>query len=355
MEVRTRGVVEIDGSYGEGGGQSLRSALAFSAILKRPLRVHHIRARRKNPGLRPQHLKGVEALAQITRAEVQGARIGSEVVTFIPKDIIPGDYRFEVGNGSKSAGSLTLLLQTLLPPLCLSWKPSRLTLVGGTHVPWSPPFHYVSEVLLPTLSSMGISVETSIDRWGWYPRGGGIIRVKIMPSPQFGPVSLLDRGRLKRIRGLSATSHLPRHVAERQKDYALRRLERETKVDAEIAALDNVPGMGAGSFFFLVAESEKAVAGFSSLGERGKPAEEIANEALDCLKDYRESDGCIDPYLADQLVPFIVLAKGNSAYTTTRITEHLLTNLWVAQHFFDLRISMTGEKGTSGKIEFFTE
>ena len=126
-------------------------------------------------------------------------------------------------------------------------------------------------------------------------------------------------------------------------------------MDAEIVVLDNVPGSGPGSFFFLVAESEKVIAGFSSLGERGKSAEEVAKEALDSLKDYIESDGCIDPHLADQLVPFIVLAKGHSVFTTTRITEHLLTNLWVIRHFFDVDISMMGEKGSAGKIEFFNE
>jgi len=348
-------MVKIDGSYGEGGGQILRSALALSAILQRPLMVQHIRARRKNPGLRPQHLKGVEALSQITEAEVQGARIGSETVTFIPKDIIVRDYRFEVGNGKKSAGSVTLLLQTLLPPLCFTQMPSRLTLVGGTHVPWSPPFQYFSEVLSPILCSMGISVEAGIDRWGWYPQGGGIIRVEIMPTLGFKPISLLDRGTLRKIRGLSATSNLPKHVAERQRDYALRRIEKEMKMDAEIVVLDNVPGSGPGSFFFLVVESEKAIAGFSSLGERGKPAEKVAKEALDSLKDYTESDGCIDPHMADQLVPFIVLIKGHSAFTTTRITDHLLTNLWVIRHFFDVEISMHGEKGSAGKIEFFNE
>ena len=355
MESRERGMVEIDGSYGEGGGQILRSALAFSAILKRPLAVHHIRAKRKKPGLRPQHLKGVEALAQITEAEVQGAHIGSEAVTFIPKDIIAGDYRFEVGNGKRSAGSVTLLLQTLLPPLCFSREPSRLTLVGGTHVPWSPPFQYLSEVLFPTLCSMGISVDATIEKWGWYPQGGGIIRVEIRPSPQFRPISLLDRGSLKKIRGLSAISNLPKHVAERQKDYASRRIEKEMKMDAEIVVLDNAPGTDPGSFFFLVAESENVTAGFSSLGKRGKPAEEVAKEALDSLKNYIESGGCIDPHLADQLVSFIGLAKGNSAFTTTRITEHLLTNLWVMQHFFDMRISRFGEKGKKGKVEFFNE
>ena len=315
MESPEKGMVKIDGSHGEGGGQILRSALAFSAILQRPLMVHHIRARRRSPGLRPQHLKGVEALAQITEAEVQGAQIGSETVTFIPKDIIARDYRFEVGNGKRSAGSVTLLLQTLSPPLCFTRVPSRLTLVGGTHVPWSPPLQYFSEVLSPILCSMGISVEAGIDRWGWYPQGGGIIRVEIRPTREFKSVSLLDRGTLGRYVDFQPPVICSSMWQKDRRIMPSRRIEKEMKMDAEIVVLDNVPGSGPGSFFFLVAESEKVIAGFSSLGERGKPAEEVAKEALGSLEEYIESDGCIDPHLADQLVPFIVLAKGHSVST----------------------------------------
>ena len=182
-----------------------------------------------------------------------------------------------------------------------------------------------------------------------------MIRAEIEPTLQFKPISLLDRGTLRKIRGLSATSHLPKHIAERQRDYALRRVEREMKTEAEMAVLDSAPGRDPGSFFFLVTEFEKVIAGFSSLGEKGKPAEEVAKEALDSLKEYIESDGCIDPHLADQLLPFIVLAKGHSVFTTTRITEHLLTNLWVISRFFDVKISRIGEKGAEGKIEIFNE
>jgi len=348
MKFQEENLIEIDGSYGEGGGQILRTALTFSAILSRPLRVHHIRAGRKNPGLQPQHLKAVEALTRMTDGQTGGVKIGSDTITFIPKNILSGDYKFEVG----TAGSVTLLLQALLLPLCLSHGSSQLTLVGGTHVPWSPPFHYLQEVLFPTLKFMGISLETSIERWGWYPKGGGILHVEIKPVQELRPILLIDRGRLKKIRGTSAISHLPRHVGERQKDEALRRIETELKMDAEIKVLYDVPANDPGSFFFLVAESEGAVAGFSSLGERGKRAEDVAKEAVDSLKEYFESDGCIDPHLADQLIPFISLAKGNSSFTTTRITEHLLTNLWVVQHFLDVKISRWGKKGERGRVDF---
>ncbi len=351
MGIEEKRLIEIDGSYGEGGGQILRTALAFSAIYKRPLTVYRIRARRKKPGLGPQHLMAVKALAQISGARVDGSSIGSETLTFIPGEICPGDYKFEIG----TAGSVTLLLQSLLLPLCLSQKDSRLTLVGGTHVPWSPPFHYLSEVLFPALKTMGIAIEARIEKWGWYPKGGGILKVETRSTQHLKPVAFLERGSLKRIRGLSATSYLPKHVGERQRDEALRWIEKELKVDAEITLLPNVPGNGPGSFLFLVAESENATAGFSSLGQRGKPAEEVARDAVVSLKEYLESDGCIDPHLADQLIPFVIMAKGHSSFTTSRMSEHLLTNLWVVQHFSDVKIIKSGEKGKRGKIEFFNE
>lgn len=344
-------LIEIDGSYGEGGGQILRTALAFSAILKKALRVHHIRAKRKNPGIQTQHLTGVESLAKITDAHIEGARIGSGTITFIPQNINPGDYQFEI----KTAGSVTLLLQTLFLPLCLCRGNSRLTLKGGTHVPWSPPFHYFSEVLLPVLESIGVSAEVAINNWGYYPRGGGEIKLKIRPNGKWNPISLIDRGSLKKIRGLSAISNLPRHVAERQKEQALKRIHEELKVDAEISTLYDAPSSGAGSFLFLLIEYEKILAGFSSLGSKGKPAERVADEAVNSMRDHIQSDGCIDPHLADQLVPFLIFAKGNSVISTSRITEHLLTNLWIIKQFFDVGISISGKKGKEGKVEFFNE
>ncbi|MEW6375908.1 MAG: RNA 3'-terminal phosphate cyclase [Thermodesulfobacteriota bacterium] len=353
METSEESLLDIDGSYGEGGGQILRTALAFSAILKKSFRIHHIRSKRRNPGLRPQHLKGVEALAQITKAMVRGAEMGSETVSFFPGDIHPGDYQFQIGHGKGSAGSVTLLLQTLLLPLSLSQERSTLILSGGTHVRWSPPFHYLSEVLYPTLRSMGIHVEASMERWGWYPKGGGIVRAEVLPASEWKPISLVERGSLKKIHGLSATSHLPRHVGERQKDYAVKRIEKEMEMDAEIEVLDHVPASGPGSFIFLVAESEGALAGFSSLGRKGKRAEEVAEEAVDSLKNYIESEACIDPHLADQLVPFMALSRGHSSFITNQITEHLLTNLWVIHRFFEIKISISGEKGRKGRVDFF--
>jgi RNA 3'-phosphate cyclase len=351
MEMHEENLIEIDGSYGEGGGQILRTALALSAILQKPFTIHHIRSKRKNPGLQAQHLEAAEALARITEAQTEGFKFGSQKITFIPQKILPGDYQFEV----RTAGSVSLLLQAVFLPLCLANEKSNLTLVGGTHVPWSPPFHCLSEVLLPTLKSMGVSAEATIEKWGFYPKGGGKIQLKINPVHEFKPIYLFDRSPLKKIRGISAISNLPKHVADRQREQALKRIQRELKIDAEITILYDVPSNGTGSFLFLLAEYEKTLAGFSSLGARGKPAEKVADEAVDFLKNYFSSEGCIDPHLADQLVPFMALAKGNSSFTTTRITEHLLTNLWVIQHFLDVTISIEGERGERGRIEFLNE
>ncbi len=343
----TEEMIEIDGSYGEGGGQILRTALACSAILKRPVKIFRIRAGRKNPGLQPQHLKSIEALAKVTKARTDGVKAGAGTITFIPEEIVPGHYEFNIG----TAGSVTLLLQTLLLPLSLSHSSSQLVVAGGTHVEWSPPFHYLSEVLFPALDSMGIRAKAKIERWGWYPKGGGRIEIEIHPASELKPISLTHRGILKKIYGLSAISNLPEHIAQRQRDHALKRIEEELKTEAKIEVLSEVPSIGQGSFLFLVAESERVKAGFSSLGRRGKRAEEVADEAIDSLKGYLESDGCIDPYLADQIVPFMTLARGNSSFTTALITEHLLTNLWVIERFLKISVARSGAQGEKGKID----
>src|SRR4030042_2741252 len=285
MDILEEKLIEIDGSYGEGGGQILRTALGLSAMLMRPFTIHQIRSNRKNPGLQAQHLEAVEALAQITEAKTEGVKFGSQKISFYPHKIISGDYQFEV----KTAGSVILLLQAIFLPLLLAQGSSRVTLVGGTHVPWSPPFHYFSEVLLPILEPMGISVDATIEKWGFYPRGGGRIHLNIKPPHALKPIHLTDRGSLKKIRGLSTLSNLPRHVAERQKDQALKRIQKELNMKAEINILYDTPSNGSGSFLFLLAEYEKTIAGFSSLGKKGRPAEKIADEAVDALQDYFRS------------------------------------------------------------------
>jgi RNA 3'-phosphate cyclase len=198
---------------------------------------------------------------------------------------------------------------------------------------------------------MGVSARADLERWGWYPRGGGRIEVEIEPAPEWKPVEWVERGPLKRIRGISATSNLPRHVAERQRTAARRRILDETGMDAEIEILEEVPGDGPGSFLFLIAESERIVSGFSSLGARGKRAETVALEAVDPLLDYLRSGACVDAHLADQLLIFMALASGRSSLTTQRVTSHLMTNQWVIRQFVNRPITISGKVGERGRVD----
>lgn len=271
MYFKNESILEIDGSFGEGEGQVLRTSLAISKILKRPIKIFNIRSKRKNQGLQAQHLKGIEALIQITGGRAEGVKIGCQTVTFISMNISmkikPGKYYFNIG----TAGSITLLLQTLIPPLSLAEDKSRLIITGWTHVQWNPPYHYFSYILIPILRIMEIKIRSGIDKWGWYPVGGGRVRVEVEPTKSIKPIHLIKRGSLMRIKGISATCNLPKSIAERQKAYIMERVEKELKMGIEdIEIISNAPGEGKGSFLFVSVESEESIAGFSSLGERGK-------------------------------------------------------------------------------------
>jgi RNA 3'-terminal phosphate cyclase (ATP) len=345
--------MRIDGSHGEGGGQILRTALSLSALLGKEIEFERIRAGREKPGLRPQHLTGVRALARIAGAKVEGDEIGSQYLTFSPGRVRGGDYRFNVAEKRRSAGSVTLVLQVILLPLCFGPSSSQVTLLGGTHVPWSPPFHYLSTVLLPTLGRMGLRCEAEIEKWGWYPKGGGVVRIKIVPIRELKPIDLSTRGRLKMIFGLSGTSNLPSHIALRQKGRAHQRIKESLDLVPDIQIMDKAPSPGQGTTLFLRLESEGGVSGFSALGRRGKRAEEVADEAVDQLVEFMDAGGCIDPYLSDQVIPFAALAKERSVFTVSRITRHLLTNIWVVKQFLDVRIDVEGREGEPGRVEIY--
>ncbi len=341
-------IVCIDGSFGEGGGQILRTSLALSCLLGKPVEIRNIRKSRRNPGLRPQHLTAVMAAASIANAVVQGANLSSTSLQFQPDGIRGGTYHFDVAKKKASAGSVSLLLQTILLPLCFAGRTSLVTVKGGTPVPWSPSFHYLTSIVNPLLFRLGVIAEYAITSWGWYPVGNGHVSARITPVRALQPFTLIDRGNLLSVTGISAISNLPDHIATRQRDRALAVLSRQG-IEASIETL-SVPSTGKGSFLFLTAEFENLSVGFDSLGAAGKRAEEVADEACTGLLSYLHAKGALDPHLADQIVPWLAFCHGSSEFTTSRVTRHLLTNIWVIQQFMDVEVRVEGNEGEAGRI-----
>ena len=248
----------------------------------------------------------------------------------------------------RSAGSTSLILQTLFLPLSHCRDRSKIRVLGGTHVPWSPPFNYLKEIFAPMVKKTGCEIELEIKKWGWYPKGGGEVTCGIQPTAKFSSLDLTERGKLLRLSGISAVSNLPDSIAERQRSQAIKVLKGKG-FSPEIELLQG-PSIGQGTFFFLKAEFENSVAGFGALGERGKRAEKVAEEACDDFLQFMQSTAAIDPHLADQLIPYLALADGKSILTVSKITKHLLTNIWVVRQFLQPQILVDGEEGSEGKI-----
>jgi RNA 3'-terminal phosphate cyclase (ATP) len=346
----TRNMITIDGSYGEGGGQIIRTALALSCVTGKAVRITNVRKNRSKPGLRPQHLTGVLACALISRAEVEGAALGSDSLVFSPHRISGGDYTFDVEQtaGKGSAGSVSLILQAILLPLSRADAPSRIVLHGGTHVPLSPSVQYLSEVYLPALREIGVRVEIDLVRWGFYPIGKGEVTGRVEPSPDLRGLTWDQPGRIARVSGASAVANLPSHIADRQRAAAAQTLA-AAGIQTDIHLIE-APAVGRGTFCFLKADAHHCTGGFGSLGAIGKRAEAVGREAADECLAFVKSGAAVDRHLADQLLPYLALAHGPSTLTTEAVTSHLLTNQWVIRHFVDREITVEGEPGARGRI-----
>lgn len=328
-------MLRIDGSYGEGGGQVLRTALALSAITGRAVEVVNIRANRPKPGLAVQHMHGVKALARLCSARVEGAEVGSTRVYFEPGEITPQRLRIDIG----TAGSISLILQVLLLPSAFSGGEVVLDVKGGTDVRWSPPIDYLKHVLLPVAAKLGFSADIEVLARGYYPRGGGRVRVRVKPVKKLKGAVLLERGRLLGVRGIAHASRLPRHVVEREAKAASELL---AEYNPEIT-LEERKDFSTGTGITLWACYENTRLGASALGERGKPAERVGEEAARALLLEIESGASVDVHLADQLVPFLALAEGASKFTVREVTGHLKTNIFVTEQILGKRFEIRKE------------
>lgn len=338
-------MVELDGSTGEGGGQILRSSLALSVITGQPFRIDKIRANRDRPGLRRQHLTAVRAAAEISGAAVEGDAVDSRELTFSPRKVIPGDYEFDIG----SAGSATLVLQAVLPPLLLAAGPSTITLHGGTHNPGGPPMDFLEKTFLPVINRMGPAVQVALERPGFAPRGGGRFIVTIEPAPdrKLQPVHLPDRGPIRRRWAKAVVAGLPRAIAERELAVVAERM----KWSRHELQVEELPEMwGPGNVVTLEVEGDAVTEVFTGVGQRGVRAEEVADEACEQATRYLAADVPVGDCLADQLLLPLALAGGGS-YRTLTLTCHSETNIQTIRAFMPVRVTATGETGSAVRIE----
>ncbi|HVO30391.1 MAG TPA: RNA 3'-terminal phosphate cyclase, partial [bacterium] len=318
-------MIEIDGSQGEGGGQVLRTSLSLSLVHGKPIRVTKIRASREKPGLRAQHLAAVNAAATIGNAELSGAELGSQEIRFHPKAIVPADYRIDVG----TAGSTSLVLQTVLPALLMAKVPSSLVLDGGTHNPLAPPFEFLARVFLPLMNRLGAKVEAKLDRAGFYPAGGGKIRVTVEPPAKWNRLELMERGEIVKRRAMAAVVDLPLHIVERELKVVKLGLGWKK---SELRTGDLTPARGPGNVVELEIESENVTEMISGVGAKGVRAERVAETCVEEAKTYLESHAPVGAHLADQLMVPLALAGGGS-YRTLPLTEHAKTQIGLLKIF----------------------
>ncbi|MGC1122496.1 MAG: RNA 3'-terminal phosphate cyclase [Candidatus Methanofastidiosia archaeon] len=329
-------MLEIDGSHGEGGGQILRTAVAFSAVTGIPCRITNIRANRPNPGLKPQHLMGIKAAAEICDADTQGVHNGSKCIEFIPHGISGGEYTIEIG----TAGSITLILQVLTPICLFSAQPVQLTVTGGTDVKWSPSIAYFEKIFCSILEKMDAHVEITVNRYGFYPKGGGKVTAVIHPWEHRKGLTLTERGSVKSIEVISIASSFLENVKVAEKQYeAFGKWFPGYAVRGDTSYVDT---LNPGSSVCGIAHCGHSVLGADSLGERGKPAEKVGSEAASALKEEIGSGAALDVHMGDQIIPYLALAGGE--VTMSQVSNHTRTSIWVCEQLVNTKFAVEGTR-----------
>jgi RNA 3'-terminal phosphate cyclase (ATP) len=325
--------IEIDGSIGEGGGQILRTALALSMITGTPFEIKNIRANRPKPGLLRQHLTAVLAAQKICGAQVTGADMGSKALKFQPGAITGGTYAFAIG----SAGSATLVLQTILPALLFADAESHITVDGGTHNSMAPPAHFLERSFVPLLNRMGANVAVTLERFGFYPAGGGRITAHVAPCEKLSPLALTTRGARTENYAEAFMAGVPGHVGRRELDVIGAAMGWD---ETQLLMRGLNDAHGPGNVVLITLAHENVTEVFTAFGEKGIAAEAVANKALAETREYIASTAAVGEHLADQLLIPLALA-GAGKFTTTKTSDHTMTNMNVIKRFLPAEFSVT--------------
>ena len=332
-------MLKIDGTYGEGGGQIIRTAIALAAITGEEVEIESIRANRPNPGLSAQHLHAVKTVAKLSGGRTEGLELRSTRLKFAPGALNGFEGEIDIG----TAGSITLLLQCLIPVALFADSETKVRIRGGTDVKWSPPMDFHTEVFLKAVREMGCDVHLDLKRRGYYPKGDGLVEAKITPSHQLNGIVLVESERIGEgvVKGISHSCGLPAHVAERQAKAAESVLN-AAGYDSELKTEIDENGKRTTGCGITLWKGYKSG---SALGERGKRAERVGEEAAGNIIKELESASTVDVYLADQLIPYIALANGKSEMRVREMTKHIETNMYVTKKFLDVEFEIEKKSG----------
>ena len=317
--------LRIDGAMGEGGGQVLRTSLALSIITGRPIEVRRIRANRKKTGLLRQHLTAALAAAEISGGTLDGAELRSKTLNFSPGSVRSGAYRFAIG----TAGSTTLVLQTVLPPLLLAEGPSKIVLEGGTHNPSAPPYDFLARALLPLIERMGPRVSARLEAHGFYPAGGGRLVVDIEPADRLEPIELHERGKLVERSVTAQVAYLPDHISDRM---LARFQKRSGWPDRQLNHQTIESSRSPGAVLIAELQHEGLTEIFTAFGQPGVRSEAVAETLFKVVRSYRKHEAPVGEYLADQLIVPLALA-GGGGFTTHGLSMHAKTQLELVELF----------------------
>ena len=327
-------MLDIDGAHGEGGGQLLRTAVALSAVTGRALRMRDIRARRKKPGLAAQHLTAVRAVGALCDARIEGLALGARELSFVPGAPRGGEFRFDVG----TAGSVTLVLQALVPAMIAGGAACRVLVTGGTDVRAAPPLDYFRAVLLGLLGRMGARLRLAAHRRGYFPGGGGEVELTVEPGARLRPLAAESPGRLLELRGAAHVGNLPAHIAARMREAALQALGERAAIDVAVLGEDGAQGRGGAVVAW--AETEASVLGAGEVAERGVPAETLGARVGAGLRADLAAGASLDVHAADQLLVYLALAGGRSVFTARTLSSHARTAIWLIEQFLPVRFSV---------------